>query len=220
MGLPESTGVQGAGWSVGAQVGKRAPRSRGGGRVLRGAPVLGVASLGPGKCWRPLGGLFHGDLSPGGSVFQARAEKACGPGCLRAPPPGSGAEAAAGRRLRRPVCVGGASWLLAAASEPATWGPGLGGQLGTLSCGHAHRLCWGPPAAGLQGRRASTQGVRGGLSLSWASVWPGRCPHSPGLPPAPAPGPGGSQRPSPGLAGWARAVWASCSAHPDRLLRV
>ena len=97
-----------------------------------------------------------------------------GPGACAPLPRGRGLKQQQEGWLRRPVCVGGASWLLAVASEPATWGPGLGGRLCTLRCGHAHWLCWGPSAAGLRGRRVeSITRERTSYSemLSWGKSW-------------------------------------------------
>lgn len=194
-------------WCVGGRLECQCPGGEGSCQApgWREGPEGPCPRGGPHWTWGSAGGLWVAS-SLGTPLLEAVSSRPAGggpvgPGACAPLPRGRGLKQQQEGRLRRPVCVGGASWLLAVASELATWGPGLGGRLCTLRCGHAHWLCWGPSAAGLRGRRASTFGVWGGPSLSWASVWPGRCPRSPELPPAPALGPRGSQRPSLGLAG-------------------
>lgn len=112
------------GWGVSARVGQGAARPQGGGRVL--------SSGWPHWAWGTAGGpwvasstgtppLEAVSSSPGGG-------EPVGLGACTPLPRGWGLKRQQEGWLQRPVCVGGASWLLAAASEPTTWGPGLGGR--------------------------------------------------------------------------------------------
>lgn len=114
------------GWSVSAQVGKGAARPQGGGRVLSS----GLASWAWGSAGGPWVASSTGTPSLEAVSSSPGGGETVGLGACTPLPRGRGLKRQQeGRlRLRRPVCVGGASWLLAATSEQATWGPGLGGR--------------------------------------------------------------------------------------------